>query len=50
MVKTAGLEPSVEMKGLIEKEKKGEITMDEVKKSLDRIYKTNENSQNENNL
>lgn len=44
MAKIAGLEPSEEMKSLIEKEKKGEITMDEVKRSLDRIYKTNDKS------
>ena len=39
MIKVDGLEPSPEMKELIEQEKNGEITMDEVKKALDRKYK-----------
>lgn len=39
MIKVDGLEPTPEMKELIEREKKGEITMDEVKKALDRKYK-----------
>lgn len=39
MIKIDGLEPTTEMKKLIEREKKGEITMDEVKKALDRRYK-----------
>lgn len=39
MIKVDGLEPSPEMKELIEREKNGEITMDEVKKALDRKYK-----------
>lgn len=39
MIKVDGLEPTPEMKKLIEQEKKGEITMDEVKKALDRKYK-----------
>lgn len=39
MIKVDGLEPTLEMKELIEREKKGEITMDELKKALDRKYK-----------
>lgn len=39
MIKIDGLEPTQEMKKLIEQEKRGEITMDEVKKALDRKYK-----------
>lgn len=39
MIKVDGLEPTPEMKELIEREKKGEITMDELKKALDRKYK-----------
>lgn len=39
MIKLDGLEPTSEMKKLIEKEKKGEISMEEVKKALDRKYK-----------
>lgn len=39
MIKVDGLEPTPEMKELIEKEKKGQISMDEVKKALDRKYK-----------
>ena len=39
MIKVDGLGPSPEMKELIEREKNGEITMDEVKKALDRKYK-----------
>ena len=39
MIKVDGLEPTPEMKELIEREKKGEITMEEVKKALDRKYK-----------
>ena len=39
MVKLDGLEPSDQMKRLIEQEKKGEKTMDEVLKDLDRKYK-----------
>lgn len=39
MIKVDGLEPSLEMKELIKKEKRGEISMEEVKKALDRKYK-----------
>lgn len=38
MIKVDGLEPTPEMKRLIEQEKKGDITMEEVKKALDRKY------------
>ena len=34
MIKVDGLEPTPEMKELIEQEKKGEITMDELKRLL----------------
>lgn len=39
MIKVDGLEPTPEMKELIDKEKRGEISMEEVKKALDRKYK-----------
>ncbi|MFI3214396.1 MAG: antitoxin VbhA family protein [Eubacteriales bacterium] len=39
MIKVDGLEPSVEFRNLVEKEKKGEISMDDIKKELDRKYK-----------
>lgn len=39
MIKVDGLEPTPEMKELIKKEKRGEISMEEVKKALDRKYK-----------
>lgn len=39
MIKVDDLEPSSEMKQLIEQEKRGEITMDDVRKALDRKYK-----------
>ena len=42
MIKVDGLEPTSEMKKLVEKEKKGEISMEEVRKALDRKYKMNE--------
>jgi hypothetical protein len=41
MVKVDGLEPSPQMKELIEQEKKGEKTMSEVLQALDRKYKVN---------
>ena len=34
-----GLEPTPEMKELIEKEKRGEITMEQVREALDQRYK-----------
>ena len=39
MIKVDGLEPSSEMKKLIESEKRGELTTDDVRKALDRKYK-----------
>lgn len=39
MIKVDGLEPTEDMKRLIEKEKKGEISMEEIHKALDRKYK-----------
>lgn len=39
MLKVDGLEPSQEMKELIEREKRGEITMEQVREALDRKYK-----------
>ena len=42
MIKVDGLEPTPEMKELIEKEKRGEITMEGIKEALDRRYKAKE--------
>ena len=39
MIKVDGLEPTPEMRELIEKEKRGEITMEGIKEALDRRYK-----------
>ena len=39
MIKVDGLEPTPEFKEYIEKEKKGEITMADVKQYLDKRYK-----------
>lgn len=39
IIKVDGLEPTAEFKNYIEKEKKGEISMDDVKKYLDNKYK-----------
>ena len=39
ITRMAGLEPTEEFKQYIEKEKRGEITMDEVKQFLDQKYK-----------
>lgn len=39
MVKVDGLEPTEEMKELIDREKNGEITMADVEKALDIRYK-----------
>ncbi|MDE7403905.1 MAG: antitoxin VbhA family protein [Lachnospiraceae bacterium] len=39
MLKADGLESTPEMMEMIEKEKRGEITMEEIKKALDRRYK-----------
>lgn len=39
MIKVDGLEPTPEMKKLIEREKRGEITMEQIREALDRRYK-----------
>ncbi len=41
MIIVDGLEPTEEFKEYIEKEKKGETTMEDVKKFLDKKYKMN---------
>lgn len=42
MIKVDGLEPTEDMKKLIEKEKKVEISMEDIRKALDRKYKMKE--------
>jgi len=42
MIKVDGLEPSLEFKRLIEKEKNGEMTMEDMRKVLDKKYKMKE--------
>ncbi len=42
MIKVDGLEPTKEFKEYIEKEKKGEIMMEDVKRFLDKKYKMKE--------
>lgn len=42
MIKVDGLEPTEDFKKYIEKEKKGEITMDDAKRFLDKKYKIKE--------
>ena len=44
MIKVDGLEPTEEFKEYIEKEKHGEITMDDAKRYLDKKYKMKETS------
>lgn len=39
MIKVDGLEPSPEFLELVEKEKRGEITMEQIKEALDAKYK-----------
>lgn len=39
MLKTDGLEPTPEMLEMIEKEKRGEMTKEEIREALDRRYK-----------
>lgn len=39
MIKVDGLEPSKEYLELVEKEKKGEMTTEEIRKVLDKKYK-----------
>ncbi|MBD5470217.1 MAG: hypothetical protein HDR19_03650 [Lachnospiraceae bacterium] len=42
MIKVDGLEPTEDFKKYIEKEKKGEATMEDVKRFLDKKYKIKE--------
>ena len=42
MIKVDGLEPTADFKKYIEKEKKGEATMEDAKRFLDRKYKMKE--------
>lgn len=44
MIKVDGLEPTREFREYIEKEKKGEITMEDAKRFLDKKYKMKESS------
>ena len=44
MIKVDGLEPTKEFKEYIKKEKKGEITMEDAKRFLDKKYKMKESS------
>lgn len=44
MIKVDGLEPTEDFKKFIEKEKKGEVTMEDAKKFLDKKYKMKENA------
>ena len=45
MIKVDGLEPTPEMKELIEKEKRGEITMEGIRAELDKRYKSGKYAQ-----
>ncbi|CDI40829.1 conserved protein of unknown function [Tepidanaerobacter acetatoxydans Re1] len=42
IIKVAGLEPSPEFLKLVDKEKRGEITMEDIKRILDKKYKMKE--------
>lgn len=42
MIKVDGLEPTEDFKIYIEKEKKGEVTMEDAKRFLDKKYKMKE--------
>lgn len=46
MIKVDGLEPTEEFKKYIEKEKRGEVTMADIKKYLDNRYKVKEGTVN----
>ncbi len=46
MIKVDGLEPTPEFKEYIEKEKRGEVTMDDIKQYLDKKYKVKEDAVN----
>lgn len=42
MIKVDGLEPTEEFKEYVEKEKRGEVSMEDIKKYLDEKYKVKE--------
>lgn len=44
MIKVDGLEPTEEFKEYIEKEKRGEITMEDARRYLDKKYKVKNSS------
>ena len=46
MIKIDGLEPTPEFKEYIEKEKRGEVTMADIKQYLDKKYKVKEETAN----
>ena len=46
MIKVDGLEPTAEFKEYIEKEKRGEVTMEDIKQYLDKKYKVKEETLN----
>ena len=46
MIKVDGLEPTPEFKEYIEKEKRGEVTMADIKQYLDKKYKVKEDEVN----
>ena len=46
MIRVDGLEPTEELKEYIEKEKRGEVTMDDIKQYLDKKYKVKEDAVN----
>ena len=46
MIKVDGLEPTPEFKEYIEKEKRGEVTMADIKHYLDKKYKVKEETAN----
>ena len=46
MIKVDGLEPTPEFKEYIEKEKRGEVTMDDIKQYFDKKYKVKEDAVN----
>ena len=46
MIKVDGLEPTAEFKEYIEKEKRGEVTMEDIKQYLDKKYKVKEEAVN----
>ncbi|MBE5900184.1 MAG: hypothetical protein E7279_11420 [Lachnospiraceae bacterium] len=46
MIKVDGLEPTEEFKEYVEKEKRGEVSMEDIKKYLDEKYKVKEDYAN----